>query len=71
MDGRLHARASSLGFGRLVEGLLACATVPDRGAVMQAETAAPVVAWPTEAPGTPAGVFGLAMMTDLPPPTLG
>lgn len=71
MDGRLHARASSLGFGRLVEGLLACATVPDEGAVAQAEASAVVIASPAEAPSIPAGVFGLATMTDLPPPTLG
>jgi len=71
MDGRLHARPSTLGFGRLVEGLLACAAVSDEGAIAVSEARVVVIARPALVPDLLAGVFGLAMMTDLPPPPLG
>ena len=73
IDSRSQARAGTLGFGRLVEGLLACATVPDQVEPVESvapeprTTIEPVVA---QLASAPRAAFGLCMLTDLPPPAL-
>ncbi|MEO1277626.1 MAG: hypothetical protein AAFV77_01540 [Planctomycetota bacterium] len=72
VDSRSHARAGTLGFGRLVEGLLACATVPEQDPVESVwpepfTTIEPVAA---QVASAPRAAFGLCMLTDLPPPAL-
>ncbi|MGD1916563.1 MAG: hypothetical protein ACFCBV_10315 [Phycisphaerales bacterium] len=72
IDGRTHARAGTLGLGRLVEGLLACATVPEQEpdepvAPEPRTTIEPVV---SQVASAPRAGFGLCLLTDLPPPGL-
>ncbi|MCW5755663.1 MAG: hypothetical protein KIT54_00320 [Phycisphaeraceae bacterium] len=70
-DGRPLPRASVVGLGRLVEGLLGCATFPDAG--VPVVSSARSHAEPATFAGTTAIVaaFGLFLLLDLPPPALG
>ena len=63
-------RASVVGLGRIVEGLLACASVPDEGQSVPPIEAASIVARPAQVAWAPAVAFGLAHLTDLPPPAV-
>lgn len=71
VDGRSTARTNVVGLGRLVEGLLACATVPDEGFVARAESPMPVICSSAQVAGCPAALLGLPLLIDLPPPALG
>lgn len=71
LEGRTLPRTSVVGFGRLVEGLLACTTVPDAGVpVMPAARPTAPAHRPTWSPAIVA-VFGLSHLLDLPPPVMG
>ncbi len=68
-DGR-PARTSLIGLGRMVEGLLACATVTDAGSrvsLVVAVSGDPELAQVT---GPLTAVFGRHALIDLPPPSL-
>lgn len=66
-DGR-PARTSLIGLGRMVEGLLACATVTDAGSRVSLVVAASHEPEPAQVAGTPAAAFGRHDLIDLPPP---
>lgn len=68
VDGRSQARASVMGLGRLVEGLLACATVPDEGRSVAPVALAEFVIRPGQVPWALPAAFGMLAYMDLPPP---
>lgn len=70
IDGRSQARTSVMGLGRLVEGLLACATVPDEGRRLAPVASAEFVTRPGQVCWALPAAFGLCAYTDLPPPAL-
>ena len=63
------SRSGSVGFGRLVEGLLACAAVPDQGFDAPPIEPAAFVSEPAQVPEALPTTFGLRLLTDLPPPS--
>ncbi|MFI4882620.1 MAG: hypothetical protein ACIAQU_08555 [Phycisphaerales bacterium JB064] len=67
-EGRPQARTSVVGLGRLVEGLLACATVPDEGRCVAPVEPALLISRPGQVAWAPLAAFGLCELTDLPPP---
>lgn len=69
-EGRPLARTSVAGLGRLVEGLLACATVPDEGRSLAPVEPARFVPKAAQVDGALPAAFGLHALTDLPPPAV-
>lgn len=70
VDGRSQARTSVVGLGRLVEGLLACATVPDEGRCAAPMASGEFVSEPGQVVWALPVAFGLHGLTDLPPPAM-
>lgn len=68
-DGR-PARTSLIGLGRMVEGLLACATVTDAGSRVSLVVAVSNDPEPAQVNGPLSAVFGRHALIDLPPPSL-
>jgi hypothetical protein len=69
-EGRPLARTSVVGLGRMVEGLLACATVPDEGRCVAPVAGADFVAQPGQVGWALPAAFGLHGLMDLPPPAV-
>lgn len=70
LEGRPQARTSVVGLGRMVEGLLACAAVPDEGQCVAPVAAAEFVAEPGQVGWALPAAFGLHGLMDLPPPAV-
>lgn len=69
-EGRPQARLGVVGLGRMVEGLLACATVPDEGRCVAPGACADFVVQPGQVGWALPAAFGLHGLMDLPPPAL-
>jgi hypothetical protein len=68
MDARPVTRTSVAGLGRIVEGLLACATVPDEGRCVAPVEPAGFESRPGQVCWALPSAFGLHALMDLPPP---
>ncbi|UYV12127.1 MAG: hypothetical protein NCW75_12590 [Phycisphaera sp.] len=70
IEGRPQARTSVVGLGRMVEGLLACAAVPDEGRCVAPVPSADFVSEPGQVGWALPAAFGLHELMDLPPPAV-
>jgi|GEM_PF-6821593 len=70
IQGRPQTRLGVVGLGRMVEGLLACATVPDEGRCVAPVALAEFAIEPGQVGWALPAAFGLYGLMDLPPPAL-
>ncbi len=70
VEGRPQVRTSVVGLGRLVEGLLACARVPDEGRCVAPMASARFVCEPGQVVWALPAAFGLHELMDMPPPVV-